>query len=212
MKKFKILVLVLTLMQLVSFGSSYARKEKQGIEPSAFQPPASQSSREDGVRSKLEALLSPVGVSVRNFSAPTQLDTYRQLRLQWTAYLGAAEVFNPQEEQYSAGQEITILEQRKGKGRLPHQRSLELSTEQLLVIAIDAQGQLQAWTLIADPRIIRAEVPASTGNLSGKRLHRSRPEFLVDLPDHPEITQLRFYHPNWTGKEFTLELVGSASF
>jgi hypothetical protein len=89
-----------------------------------------------------------------------------------------------------------------------HRHQQVLSTEQLLLIAFDAKGREVARTVILDPQLIRAESSDESGNLSSQKLYRNDVDFTVTLPDDPDIKEIKFYHPNWTGKEFTLELIG----
>jgi hypothetical protein len=45
--------------------------------------------------------------------------------------------------------------------------------------------------------------------LQGVVLHRANAEFFVPVPDDPAITELRVYHPRWTGNTFDLDLIGT---
>ena len=59
-----------------------------------------------------------------------------------------------------------------------------------MVVAVNALGETVDTQLILDPRVIRAETPGQTGEVSGQVLHRANPEFLLNLPDHSAITEL----------------------
>jgi hypothetical protein len=211
MKKIRVLILGFTFVLLCTFAASYAQKESQSIGPTPPQSDSPNPDREQALRNKLDSLLSPVGVSVGNSLQSIQVEGYRQVQVRWNAYEGSADVINPMEQQSALNPEMRLLGERKEKGGLPKQRTLELSTEQILVVAVDSKQQLKAWTLIADPRILRAELPDAKGKLSKHLLHYSKPQFSVAFPDMPEIKELRFYAPNWTGTEITLVLIGSVA-
>ena len=91
------------------------------------------------------------------------------------------------------------------------QRAPRISSEKIMVFALDASGGLLHWLLISDPRILRAEFPDAQGRLSGQVLRHRNPEFLVQLPYDPRTAELRFYHPYWTGKAYVLKLLATVS-
>jgi hypothetical protein len=65
--------------------------------------------------------------------------------------------------------------------------------------------------LVADPRLLRAEVPGPDGELSGQVLSRESAEFVVHDPDDEAVAEVRLYHPEWDGQKFSLELVGAVA-
>jgi len=132
----------------------------------------------------------------------------QEVRVRWDAYIGAPA------PQLAIGTEqpsnlFTLLERRLAPGSLPHQRNPELSSDQIVVVAVDVKGQEIDWQLIPDPRVLRAEFPGPTGELSGEVLHHAETELLITLPDDPTIRELRLYHPHWTGAAFVLDLLGT---
>jgi hypothetical protein len=102
----------------------------------------------------------------------------------------------------------SLVESRLIRGPMPRQRMPELSPDQILVVATDERGEQNGWTLISDPRIIRAESPGPDGELRGQVLHLSSAEFLVPVPAG-SAAALSFYQTFWTGKEFFLILLGA---
>jgi hypothetical protein len=135
--------------------------------------------------------------------------TSQEVRVRWDAYVGAPSEVVPGAGEYLPANVLTVIDRRQFPGSAPRQRAPELSSDQVLVVALDAGGQQRDWALIPDPRIIRAEVPGPSGELSGQVLHRSTAEFTVTFSDDPGIAQLRFYHPRWTGEGFALDLLGA---
>jgi hypothetical protein len=158
-------------------------------------------------RKGVSDLLRTAGVKVTEVPAPVGGRPAQELRIRWETIDAAAPIGA------STGSEagrFASLERRAVSGELPQPRSFELSSEQLLVAALDAEGRLQAWALIVDPRLLRTEAASPPGELRGETLYRPAAEFWVALPSDREIATLRFFQPRWTGKAFTLTLLGSA--
>jgi hypothetical protein len=134
--------------------------------------------------------------------------TVQEVRVKWSAYIAAPA---PQVE---IGKEqpsniFTLLERRSAPGSLPRQRNPELSSDHIVVIAVDELGKEIDWQIIPDPRILRAEFPGPTGELRGEVLHHAETELLITFPNDPAVKELRLYHPHWTGAGFILDLLGT---
>ncbi|MDQ3132939.1 MAG: hypothetical protein M3Q99_19590 [Acidobacteriota bacterium] len=110
-----------------------------------------------------------------------------------------------------SGKSELFLQQIKNSSQgVARQRSLELSTTQILIVALNEKQQVLWWHLQTDPRILRLETADDAGRLSNPDvIYRDETDLLVSLPDDETITETRFYHPNWDGREFSLELIGS---
>ena len=107
---------------------------------------------------------------------------------------------------------VTVLSQKRTQGTMPRQRNPELSPQHLVVVGLNAQGQETSRTVMLDPRILRAEMAESSGQLtSSELLYRNDVTFSVTIPDDPSTIALRIYKPRWTGKEFALDLIGEAN-
>jgi hypothetical protein len=158
----------------------------------------------------LEELIRNVDVRVEDLSLPSQTQSPPDIRVRWQGEPATSPAGAATERQIQPRGSFAALSRQGGLGSLPRQRAPELSSDQLLVLAVDAQQQLKGWALITDPRILRAELPGPTGELSGRVIYQSNVEFVVALPDDPAISELRFYHPRWTGKEFVLDPIGAA--
>jgi hypothetical protein len=104
---------------------------------------------------------------------------------------------------------FTLLERQTSPGLIARQRNPELSSDQVLVIAVDSVGNEINRQLVADPRVVRTEFPDPAGRLKHESLHRTRTELVITLPDDPAIAEIRLYHPRWTGHTFALDLLGT---
>ena len=105
---------------------------------------------------------------------------------------------------------VFLLKVKSETGALSRQRSVELSPNQILVVAVNAQKQVLWWNLQPDPRVFRAETSDDTGQLSGKTLYRHETEMLVSLPADAAISEVRFYHPVWDGVgNYSLKKIGN---
>jgi hypothetical protein len=207
-KKYRMFTLALILVAVVASSFAQAGKEERIVKPSTTETQAATSVRETMNRERLSALLSAVGVSVEDSVLPAEVQPFQEVRIRWDA-ADASSRDLILTEQETSNRILTTIERRKRNQALSRQRSLELSTNQLLVAAVNGQRQLRWWSLIPDPRIMRAESPNAGGKLSGRLLYRSKAEFIVAFPADETITELRLYHPHWTGSEFTLEPLGA---
>jgi hypothetical protein len=148
-----------------------------------------------------------IGLGLGLLGSVAMAETVQEVRVRWDAYIGApAPQVAPWAEQ--APSLFTLLERRRIQGWLPRQRNPELLSEQIVVVAMDAQGFEVDWQLISDPRILRSEGPGPLGELSGMVLHQAMTELPITVPDDPAITELRLYHPRWTGTAFALDFLG----
>ena len=131
------------------------------------------------VKGKTVLRLTDVQQAVRQL-APARGDA-RNLRITWRAT--------------RATPAMRLRAHRQTPGPVPQQRALELADDRLLVLAVDAAGQIRFWSVIANPRLIRAEFPDASGRLSGRVIERADAELLVDIPADPAIREVRVYTP-----------------
>ncbi len=178
--------------------------------------PAASSSDAVGSRASLaervRGLLAASGVEVGTAANPSATArTHRTLRVSWEADKGALP--RPSAAQYrnAPGRVALLGASARRDGALPKQRSAELSPTQVVVVALDAEGHMRWCGLVADPRLLRAEVPGPDGELSGQVIYRESAEFIVQYPDDEAVTEVRLYHPDWDGQKFSLELVGAVA-
>jgi hypothetical protein len=142
-------------------------------------------------------------------SALAQKRGLQEVRVRWDAYIGSpAPHVVPQPAQPPANA-FTVERRSWLSGSLPRRRDRQLSADQLVVVAFDAQGKRIDTQFIPDPRVLRAESPGPSGELRGETLHHATTELLITLPDDPSITELRVYQPRWNGSTFLLDLLGT---
>lgn len=149
---------------------------------------------EERLQTDLKKLLGPVGVTVEQLFAPPARS--EEIEIKW---------------QTDEPTSFIVLGRQEYDAPAPQLRSAELGRDQLLVAAIDSSAKLQAWTVIPDPRISRTETSGPDGTLGGQIMHIQNPTFEIAIPDKPEVTEVRFYLPQWTGHEFVLSLLGAVA-
>ena len=104
---------------------------------------------------------------------------------------------------------VSLLKMKTETGALSRQRIFELSADQILGVAVNAQKQVLWWAVQPDPIVFRAEVSDNSGRLSGKARYRQETEMLVSLPAAAGIAEVRLYRPIWDGvSTYSLELIG----
>jgi hypothetical protein len=98
---------------------------------------------------------------------------------------------------------------RQDAGPMPVERAPELSRDRLVIVGTDDSGTIVSWSIAADPRVLRAELPGPDGSLRGQTFYRTSVDLLAVLPNLPQIVQAGVYQPNWNGSSWVLTLVGS---
>ncbi len=171
---------------------------------------AVQKSRRDMHEEKLKKLLTKVGVDVVEIGARSnQPQAHRQVKIRWTDSTTASSNIEARPSISAKEQKpgISLVEDKKRSGTLPRQRSLELSPNHIFIAAVNETNQLRWWSIMPDPRVVRAESQTSTGELRSQEFYQSNFTLTVAFPDDPKITNLRFYKPVWTGSDFDLKLL-----
>lgn len=162
--------------------------------------------RQNMHREQLRKLLSRVEVGVPENDARTnQPQTYRELRLGWAESTKSVILLRTEAE--TTTPRVSVVEDKKRPGTLPRQRSLELAPTLMFVAGVDASNKLRWWSIMPDPRIVRAESQTATGEFRSQDFYMANVSFVVAFPDDPEIATLRFYHPVWNGTDFDLKLL-----
>jgi hypothetical protein len=162
---------------------------------------------------RVRGLLAASGVEVGPAANPAAAHarSHRVLRVSWEADTAALPKPAAVPYKNAPGRVALLSAAARRDGALPKQRSAELSPTQLIVAAFDSEGRMRWCGLVADPRLLRAEVPGPDGELTGQVIYRESAEFVVQYPDDEAVTEVRLYHPDWDGQKFSLELVGAVA-
>ncbi len=187
--------------------------QRRGAGRSAQPAEALKAKRESiaGRDERMRRLMSSAGVGVEDAALLAATgDASRSLKISLTDPSRKGSNAAPlRAEQLSSQVGAALLGESRVRGAAPRQRSLELSPEHVLLATVNAKSQLRWWSLMPDPRVLRSEGPGPDGTLTGVVLYRPEAEFVVNIPSDDEASELRFYHPLWTGEEFTLQLLGA---
>ena len=95
------------------------------------------------------------------------------------------------------------------QGPLQRERDPQWSADELVLVAVDAAGREASWQKVRDPRVVRAELPGPSGELSGQVLHRPLAEIVAIVPD--TAASLRIFETQWTGVQFVLRELGQVN-
>jgi hypothetical protein len=163
--------------------------------------------RETVQREQLKKLMAKVNVNVPDVDARSdqRATSYRELKVRWTDSPKSTTELRPAATTETQAPSVSIIEDKKLAGILPRQRSLELAPTLMFVAAVDANNKLRWWSIMTDPRVVRAETQTATGELRRQDYLVSNVTLAVAIPDDPEIATLRFYHPVWNGTDFDLK-------
>jgi hypothetical protein len=165
--------------------------------------------KEQASRNALAALLSTVGIESGPPLLTLNARSYRELRINWASLQKAEATRLVRAEQFTPDGLLTQTSSIPRNGALPRERSMELSPDHLLVVAVDEQDTARWSKLMIDPRLVRAEV-GSSGEMQSEKFYLAKVDFIVECPDDPLLKQLRFFRPVWDGESFHLEPLGSA--
>jgi hypothetical protein len=164
--------------------------------------------KEQSIRNALAALLAGTGVRTGTSLPTFNGKTYKELRLRWQNSSVSPDGSQNLLKEPGPGA-VTLLTSAQKNGTLPQARSLELSPNQILAVALDKKRNLKWWLLLLDPRLVRAETPGSTGEVRGETYYLANVDFTLAFPNNPEISEIQLYHPRWTGNDFRLELLST---
>jgi hypothetical protein len=159
---------------------------------------------------RLKKLLSKVEIDVPETVARTdQSQKYRELKIRWADSPKSTTELRSANESAAQTQapSVSVVEDNKRSGTLPRYRSLELSPTHIFIAAVDSTNKLRWWSIVHDPRLVRAETQTPTGELHREDYYVSNVTLVVAFPDDPEIANLRFFHPVWNGIDFDLKLL-----
>jgi hypothetical protein len=202
MKPGRFVVPLLLVLVLAMAISAYVTQNPGSASRSTVNS-SSAGDNETRIRNKLAELLGDkVRVGTTLPAADSQ--TYREVRVRWQSSAAQAQDNLLRE---SAPGNLAAINLTSRQGRVTRDRALELSPNQILVVGVDADSNLRWWKLMLDPRLVRAETSTPGAGMTSQEYYLATVEFTVPFPDDPLIKELRLYHPQWTGKEFQLELI-----
>ena len=209
MKKFNkvILPIFVMILLLVSMDAHVAQNPAKPETSPTSRARMPEPEKETLIRNSLAELLVGEGVRVPGTLPLSQGPNYKEIRVRWESAVTSVKGDVVSLEKRPTLGALTRLRSTKRSGTLPRERSFELSSNQILIIALNQSGELRWWTLMLDPRLVRAERPQPTGETAGEDYYLPTVDFIVNYPDDAAIEELRFYHPLWTGKTFQLELL-----
>ena len=104
--------------------------------------------------------------------------------------------------------QFELLSQRAAPAGPVRERAPQLSANAIVVVTVDASGRELWWQQVHDPRIVRAELPNATGELSGQILFRPVAELLLTIPDGQAIAALRVFDVQAGSAGLTLHELG----
>jgi hypothetical protein len=168
-----------------------------GIAPAAAQVEAAQSRFQDALGSQ--------GIPAGDVLAPTDGIYELHVAIKQGDGSGEAKAAPPP----PAATSLAVTGRQVRQVALPQQRSVDVSADQLLVVAVGPGGRARWATTVPDPTLVRAEFPDANGLLSGQVLHLPLADLLVRVPASPEITQVDIYRPAEPGGNARPQLLGS---
>lgn len=130
----------------------------------------------------------------------------RELRIRWTSIVPAGAASTTRVHS------LALAGDGRSRAQIRRERQPELSRNDLVVVVQDAAGRDLDWRRVANPRILRAEVPALPGGpLTGRELERSDAEILLTIPDSPAADRVVLFGPRWTGTQWELDPIAQLS-
>ena len=167
----------------------------------------------------IESYLGNAGIrrsQSMTLQAPPPSGGSLEIRVRWRAYPsgnaqpGNAQPFIEANAPPPAGVfAVTRVRSTDREVQLP--RSAALSEDHLVAALVGPDLELNGWTLLPDPLLLRSEHGRPDAVLEKRILRRSTVEFDVDIPGSDGSVELRFYRPRWNGMLWSLELVGVAN-
>jgi hypothetical protein len=156
------------------------------------------------VPADLAALLQAAGLTLPETTAAQPPHAPQSFQLRWqTSGAGSETGFVAVDG--AAGGRFSLTRYQPAAGPPARRRAPQISPEQLVVVAVDPQGEVQGWELIPDPRLLRSELPDAQGELRSRTFYRTDTAFTVTLAADPETTEVRLYQPSWNGETLSLE-------
>jgi len=87
-------------------------------------------------------------------------------------------------------------------------RHFQYSEDQIVVVAVDANGTELYRDVHTDPRLIRAEVTNAAGQLEYREFYSPSVSMAFSVPNDASLQSVRLLKPKWDGSTFSFEPVG----
>jgi hypothetical protein len=195
-----ILSAAIVLIAVVSF---FALAGSQGEKThSAVQ--TGEASRQPLLENQLRDLLTPVGVAVSPGFQTSEEQNVREATIAWETSPASKTAVSTEQ----ADGKFTVSNVQVRRASLPRRRAVELAETEIFVAAVDETNRLVWWHIMGDPRVLRSEAVAASGEVSGRILYLPNVDFSISFPDDPAIKEVRLYHPQWNGERFQLIQIG----
>src|SRR5579864_257071 len=146
-----------------------------------------ESSHEPPSVKAMKQRLAQVNVNVSKPCAqPTADSPVLTLLVHWTAYQSSRPLISPGGASPAPGGGFYVLSSKPESGTITLPKSAELSSDELVIAAVNPMQQLCGWAIAPDPRTVRAEQSGPDQVLQGRILHRTATSFLVSIPNAPD--------------------------
>lgn len=212
-------VRVLTLLLMTCPCAAQNTVERKEYDPSKVDNQSVSHEKVALTRSKLSALLQNLLVgdeAVARSLFPAKDQPSLVLSVDWEVYENAPDLVDPKEGRYQPSNKMKIESTRSSRGLYPV-RGLDLWTHSLLIACVDSKGELLHFQVQDDGRVVTGppiypDATKADYKAHGMVWHRAKTGGMVKVPEDARIAELHFYHPEWEGKEYRLELQAKLIF
>ena len=104
-------------------------------------------------------------------------------------------------------QTLQVVSDRLTTDRPQRLRSIEYSSNQLVVTGVTADGVEKSRVVLADPRLVRAESFGADGLGESHIVFHQSVDFSVVLTDEPSIVEVRVMKPRWAGDKWAFDVI-----
>ena len=106
---------------------------------------------------------------------------------------------------------VTLNNKKVISGSAQRQRAIQYSEDQLVFVVLDDKGAELYRNVQTDPRLVRADLVNSTGQIQGEKHYRDNVYLTFSIPNDARATSVNIYKPVWNGSQFSFSLIGSLS-
>jgi hypothetical protein len=131
-----------------------------------------------------------------------------ELTIAWAALAGTPDTIAPPDSLPELHQ--FQLQRRVAVSDPPvRERDPQISSDELVIVAHDAQQREIGWQHVKDPRLVRSEQPGPTGVLSGQEFQRVNVDLVVRVPDDLLTVSLAVYEVRRSDAGLILRQLGT---